>query len=169
MRLQSQRGMLGLGSEDVGPRHESSEKAMAFKVFEKGSAPVPSVPSVTIQKKGLFSLNDAAVRLLDDPEAVQFLWDEDRRVIGLQAVPLATPNAYPARRQGAAKGNKQPNRGPVLVAGTMFTKFIELDTSQAKRWIPRMEGDVLIIDLNEPGQPVTSNRNRNKQQENDGD
>ncbi|WP_245760828.1 hypothetical protein [Micrococcus terreus] len=124
---------------------------------------------MTIQKKGLFSLNDAAVRLLDDPEAVQFLWDEDRRVIGLQAVPLATPNAYPARRQGVAKGNKQPNRGPVLVAGTMFTKFIELDTSQAKRWIPRMEGDVLIIDLNEPGQPVTSNRNRNKQQENDGD
>jgi len=48
---------------------------MAFELFEKGSAPAPTVPSVTIQKKGLFSLNEAAQKLLDAPEAIQFLWD----------------------------------------------------------------------------------------------
>lgn len=142
---------------------------MGFKVFEKGSAPAPSVPSVTIQRKGLFSLNEAAVRLMGDPEAVQFLWDEDRRIIGLRTVPLDAPNAYPTRRQGASKEKKRGNRGPVLVAGTMFTKFIDLDTSQARRWVPRMDGDILTIDLNELGQPVTSNRNRSQQVEPGGD
>ncbi len=129
---------------------------MAFQVFQKGSAPVSTVPSVTIQKRGLFSLNDAAQALLNFPEALQFLWDPERRAIGLRSVPIADPNAYPARRQATAAGRE--GRGPILVAGTLFTKFIELDTSIAKRWVPTVEDDVLIIDLNQPGQLVVANR-----------
>lgn len=129
---------------------------MAFKVFEKGSAPIPTVPSVTIQKRGLFSLNEAAQRMLDSPEALQFLWDEERRIIGLRAARLDEPNAYPARRQGTAAGRE--GRGPVLVAGTLFTRFIGLDTSAAKRWVPKLEEGLLTIDLNEPGQAVAANR-----------
>lgn len=136
---------------------------MAFKVFEKGSAPVSSVPSVTIQKRGLFSLNEAAQEMLKSPEALQFLWDEERNVIGLRAVTLDAPNAYPARRQATAAGKS--GRGPVLVAGTLFTKYIGLDTSVAKRWVPKLEEDVLIIDLNEPGQTVIANRSRKSSSE----
>lgn len=131
---------------------------MAFKVFEKGSAPASTVPSVTIQKRGLISLNEAAQRMLDSPEAVQFLWDEDRRIVGLRAARLDEPNAYPARRQATGAGRE--GRGPVLVAGTLFTKFIGLDTSVAKRWVPKLEGDLLTIDLNEPGQAVVANRSK---------
>lgn len=136
---------------------------MAFKVFEKGSAPVSSVPSVTIQKRGLFSLNEAAQEMLKSPEAIQFLWDEERKVIGLRGVTLDAPNAYPARRQATSAGKS--GRGPVLVAGTLFTKFIGLDTSVAKRWVPKLEEDVLIIDLNEPGQTVIANRSRESSSE----
>lgn len=134
---------------------------MGFEVFEKGSAPMPSVPSVTIQKKGLFSLNEAAQKLLNNPEAIQFLWDAERKVIGLRPVQVTEPNAYPARRQNTAAGKR--GRGPVLVAGTMFTKFIGMDTSVARRWVPKVEDGMLIIDLNEPGQTVIANRNRSKQ------
>lgn len=131
---------------------------MAFELFQKGSAPIPSVPSVTIQKRGLFSLNDAAQSLIGTPEAIQFLWDSERRLIGLKPVSLDTSNAYPARRQ--VTSSRSTNRGPVLIAGTMFTKFIQLDTSKARRWIPRLEDGLLIIDLNNPGTPVSSNRGR---------
>lgn len=134
---------------------------MGFEVFEKGSAPAPTVPSVTIQKRGLFSLNDAAYRLIGEPEAVQFLWDSQRRLIGIRGVPLSAPNAYPARRQNPAKESRR-NRGPILAAGTMFTKYIELDTSTAKRWNPTLEDDMLVIDLKEPGQTVIANRDRSK-------
>ena len=130
---------------------------MAFKVFEKGSAPAPTIPTVTIQKRGMFSLNDAAFRMIGEPEGVQFLWDSDTRQIAIQAVPLTSPNAYPTRRQGASKDSK---RGIVLIAGTMFTKFIDIDTSVAKRWVPKVEDGMLIVDLNEPSQTVASTRRK---------
>lgn len=135
---------------------------MAFKVFEKGSAPAPTIPTVTIQKRGMFSLNDAAFRLIGEPEGVQFLWDGDSKQIAIEAVPLTSPNAYPTRRQGPGKDSK---RGIVLIAGTMFTKFIGIDTSVAKRWVPRVEDGMLIVDLNEPSQTVASTRRKTEPSE----
>lgn len=129
---------------------------MGFKVFEKGSAPAPTIPTVTIQKRGMFSLNGAAFSSIHEPEAVQFLWDEENRLIAIQAAKLTDPNAYPTRRQGPAGAPQK--RGIVLIAGTMFTKFIGIDVSVAKRWVPERDGDMLIVDLNKPAQTVASNR-----------
>jgi hypothetical protein len=126
---------------------------MPFEVFKKSSAPVSTVPSVTIQKRGLMSLNRAAYRLLGEPEAVELLWDRERRVIGIRSAALRSPDAYPARPQSA-----RPDRGPILVAGSMFTRYIGLDTTEAKRWVPELEQDILCIDLKVEGQPVSSNR-----------
>lgn len=127
--------------------------AVGFEVYKKSSAPVASVPSVTIQKRGLISLNRAAYAMIDAPEAVELMWDGDRRMIGLRGAPLESPDAYPARPQSSSS-----NRGPVLVAGSLFTRFIGLDTSTAKRWVPSLEDGILTIDLNVEGQPVSSNR-----------
>ena len=128
---------------------------MPFEVFQKGSAPIPTVPSLTIQKRGLLSLNRAALKLMGDPVAVELLWDADRQVIGLRPVALESPNAYPVRPQSAGS-----DRGPVLVAGNLFTRFIGIDTSEARRWVPSLEGDILCVDISSPGQRVTSNRSR---------
>lgn len=136
---------------------------MGFEVFEKGSAPVSTVPAVTIQKRGLFSLNDAAYRLIGAPEAVQFLWDEDERLIALKPVPKDDLNGYPARRQNSTKGT-----GPVLVAGAMFTRHIDLDTTHAKRWTPAIQDGLLIVDLKQDGALVISNRDRRKTSTADG-
>jgi hypothetical protein len=133
---------------------------MGFKVFEKGSAPVATVPSVTIQKRGLISLNRAAFNLIGAPGAMELLWDDERRVIGLRAAPIDKPNAYPARPQTSKTG-----RGPVMIAGSLFTRFIGLDTSDAHRWVPTLEGEILCIDLNTPGQTVRSNRTKAARQE----
>jgi hypothetical protein len=126
---------------------------MAFEVFKKSSAPVSTVPSITIQKRGLISLNRAAYDLIGTPNAVELLWDAERRVIGIRPTALENPDAYPARPQSA-----QSNRGPILVAGNLFTRYIGLDTTSAKRWVPQMEDDILTIDLKVEGQPVSSNR-----------
>lgn len=130
---------------------------MGFIVYEKGSSPAPTVPSATVQKRGLISLNRAAMDMLrgdssEDPEGVELLWDPDRKVIGIRGVPLDSPNAYPLR----AQGNK--SKGPFLIAGTMFTRFIELDTSGARRWTPSSEEGILCIDLNSPSAKVASRR-----------
>lgn len=126
---------------------------MGFEVFKKSSAPVPTVPSVTIQKRGLISLNRAAFKMLREPEAVELLWDSGRRIVGLRSSSIQSPDAYPARPQST-----KSDRGPILIAGSLFTRYIGLDTSEAKRWVPYMEGDVLCLDLTVEGQPVSSNR-----------
>jgi len=128
---------------------------MGFEVFEKSSAPLAKVPTVTIQMRGLVSLNRSAYALIDNPEAVEFLWDAQRRVIGLRPAPVESPNAYPARPQ-----NAKSETGPILIAGAAFTKFYEIDTTEARRWVPRMEGNILCVDLESPGQRVHSNRTR---------
>lgn len=126
---------------------------MGFEVFQKSSAPVSRVPSVTLQKKGLLSINRAAHALIGSPEAVQLLWDPERRVMGLKPVPEADPNGYPARPQSAKTG-----KGPILVAATKFTQFYDIDTTTSLRYVPFAEDGVLCIDVSKPGQPVTSNR-----------
>jgi hypothetical protein len=126
---------------------------MGFEVYEKGSAPVATVPTVTIQKRGLMSMNRAAYALIGSPEGLELLWDADRNVIGLRPAELTNPNAYPARAQ-----NSSSDKGPILVAAGMFTKYIKIDTSEARRWVPKVEDGILCIDLNEPAQRATGNR-----------
>lgn len=128
---------------------------MAFEVFEKKSAPLAKIPSVTVQRRGLISLNRSAHALIGSPEAVEFLWDGERRIIGLRATEETNPNAYPVRPQSS-----KSEGGPVLVAGSAFTKFHGIDTSKAYRYVPTLEDGILCIDVSEPGQPVTSNRLR---------
>lgn len=126
--------------------------SVGFEVFQKSSAPVSKVPTVTIQKRGLLSLNRAAHALIGKPEYVQLLWDPDRRVIGVRATDGNDPNAYPARPQS------QKDKGPVLVAGSMFTRYYDIPTEQSRRWIVNAEDDILMIDLNKESQVATSNR-----------
>lgn len=126
---------------------------MAFEVYQKGSAPVSTVPTVTVQKRGLISLNRAAYNLIGEAEAVELLWDTERQVIGLRPAELTNPNAYPARPQNVSSA-----KGPILVAGGKFTQFIGLDTSRAVRWVPSVEDDILCIDISKPGQVASSNR-----------
>ncbi|MGB7449085.1 MAG: hypothetical protein WA892_08165 [Ornithinimicrobium sp.] len=146
-------------------------KGVGFKVFEKGSAPVQTVQSVTVQKHGLISLHAAAHQMLDEAEAVTLMWDAERRLIGLKPCDTSDPNGYPARPTGGSTvstdsngAQKRASKGrSVLVAGTMFTQYIGLDTSAAHRWTPKLEGDVLVVDLKEEGQRVVSNRNKAKE------
>ncbi|NYJ76505.1 hypothetical protein [Allobranchiibius huperziae] len=133
---------------------------MPFEEFQKGSAPVSTVPAITIQKRGLFSVNDAAYKMLGEPMMVTFLWDAEARRIAISPSDESNLNAYPARRQNQSKGT-----GPVLIAGTMFAKFIGIDTTNAKRWTPSLEDGMLILDLNVEGSLVIANRNRPKQDE----
>lgn len=126
---------------------------MGFEVFAKSSAPLSKVPTVTLQRRGTISINRAAFNLMKEPDAVELLWDGDRRLVGFRAAPVDAPNAYPVRAQ-----NQKTDAGPFLIAGTAFTKYYDIDTSQAVRYVPKADGDIVFIELDGPSQHVTSNR-----------
>lgn len=134
---------------------------MGFTVYEKGSAPVPTTPSVTIQRRGMLSINRAAFEGLGKPEGVELLWDAERKAIAMRPAPLTNQNAYPVRPQG----QNNAERGPWLVAGTLFTQFIGLDTSEAFRWTPTFEDGMLIIDVSKPGSRATNPRRKAAKQD----
>lgn len=124
---------------------------MAFDVFLKQRQPATTDPAVTIQKRGAFSLNARAFADLGDPNAVELLYDADERLIGIRPSTLDSRNAYPVRV--VTKGSSS-----YLVTGTAFANYYGIPLGTARRWIGRMQDGMLILDLKEPGDEVTSNR-----------
>ena len=88
---------------------------MPFEVFDKRMTPLAKAPSVTIQKRGVISLNKAAHDLIDSAETVELLYDRGRQVIALRASDDSSPHAY-AVRNGSKRGP-----GQAIVSATAFT------------------------------------------------
>lgn len=126
---------------------------MAFEVFDKRLTPLAKAPIITIQMRGIFSMNRAAYALIESPTHVELLYDKDERVIGIRAVGDDVPHGYEVRAQ-----TKDKVSGPVIVAGTAFTQYYKIDTNVSRRWTPTVENGILRIDLKEPGVEIKGNR-----------
>jgi len=124
---------------------------MPFEEFDKRAAAASKSPFVTIQRRGLFSLNRAAIELMGNPEAVVLLYDREEKLIGFRPAPLTDPRALPVRSQGK-------NASTFMVAGQAFAKYYDLDTSVAQRYAVEMRGDILVLDLKARSVDVTGPR-----------
>jgi hypothetical protein len=101
-------------------------------------------PFVTLQKKGIISLNRAAFEALNHPEAVELLYDRDGHLMALRHVDSSVEHSYAVRSPAG-------NRGTWLVAAGAFASYYEIDISASVRRPARIEDDLLIVDLNDPG------------------
>ncbi|MFT8394778.1 hypothetical protein [Propionibacterium sp.] len=124
---------------------------MAFEVFNKRVAPLGKEPSVTIQRRGIFSFNGAAHKLIDNADTVELLFDRERNVIGIRPA-AASPNTYQIRPQ------PRSNTGLTLLSAAAFTQYYRIDTSVSRRWRPTMKDGILCIDLNGESAEVHGNR-----------
>jgi hypothetical protein len=123
---------------------------MPFETFRRQRTR-PGEPSLTIQRKGVFSLNREAFEALGRPEAVELLYDPDERLIGVRNVDSSADHSYQVRGMGRRSATW-------LVSGTAFTNYYGIDTSVSTRRVARIENELLIVDLKDPGVQVTSNR-----------
>lgn len=101
-------------------------------------------PFVTIQKKGVISINRAAFEALGNPEFVELLYDPDARLVGLRRVDSSVEHAYQVRA---------PVEGHAtwVISGAAFVSYYEIDTSTSVRRGASMDGDLLVVNLNDPG------------------
>lgn len=129
-----------------------------FKQFDKSGARLVKTPELTIQGKGTMGLNAAAYNLMGAPEAIEFLYDPDAKVIGLRPVPPDDNHAYPVR----PVGGKNSRAKTYLVAGTAFLNYYGIPFGEPRRREVKFADGVLIVDLNDPGRSAMSNRNRAK-------
>ncbi|MDQ1130396.1 hypothetical protein [Microbacterium sp. SORGH_AS_0888] len=131
---------------------------MGFEVFDKRMAPLAKAPSVTIQKRGIFSINRAAHNLIGAPDTVELLFDRDARIIAMK--PSSEPHAYAIRPQTAS------GTGQVILSATAFTQYYDVDTDVSRRYKPYEQDGLLCIDLKGPSIEVIGNRSK---QEDDSD
>ncbi|MEX5297002.1 hypothetical protein QYM41_17135 [Kocuria sp. CPCC 205268] len=127
---------------------------MPFEVFDKRMTPLAKAPSVTIQKRGVISLNKAAHDLVDNAETVELLYDRDRQVMALRVADDSSPHAY-AVRNGSKRGP-----GQAIISATAFTQHYGIDTTATRRWKPFLEDGMLCVDLTQEGTVITGNRTK---------
>lgn len=125
---------------------------MPFEIFDRSKSVYGRSPNVTIQARGIFSINQAAYRRMGEPRYVYLMYDPDQRLIGIQGT---------TDDQGGHKVRVADQAGAAaVISGTAFTKYYDIDTTESLRWEPRFDGDVLIVDLKVPGRPIGSRRTR---------
>jgi hypothetical protein len=134
---------------------------MGFEVFDKRNAPLAKSPSVTIQRRGIFSINKAAHKLINEAETVELLFDRENQVIGLRPAEVS-PHAYAIRKSARESGQ-------AILSATAFTQYYEIDTSVSRRWEPRLNEGVLCIDLRGHSTEVRGNRSKGQGPESRGD
>ena len=129
--------------------------SMPFEVFDKKAATASKSPMVTIQKQGSFSLNRAAYKLIEEPEAVELLFDRAKQLIGFRPASPDSPRSYPVRPQGKSGAT-------LMIAGQAFTKYYKLDTSVARRYSAKVTDGILVVDLKGESVDVTGPRSAMK-------
>jgi hypothetical protein len=126
------------------------EFRMSFEVFNRRSAPLAKAPSLTIQKRGTFSMNKAAHRMINEPESVELLFDRDSQIVAIR--PSNEAHAYTLRTQGKS------DTGQVVLSGAAFTKYYDIDTSVSRRFKPYEQEGMLCVDLRGESSEVVGNR-----------
>src|SRR5579859_2525050 len=124
---------------------------MPFETFRRQRVAPSQEPTVSIQRRGIMSLNLAGFTALGSPEAVELLYDRDRSLVGVRAVDPSAPSAYTIRSSGSGSRNN------FVFSGTAFTQYYGIPTEVTTRRTARLEDDTLIIDLNDPGEKIVGN------------
>lgn len=125
---------------------------MGFEVFDKRMAPLAKAPSVTIQKKGIFSINRSAHQLIGAPDTVELLFDKDSSIIAMR--PSEESHAYAVRPQ------TNSGTGQVILSASAFTQYYDIDTEVSRRYKPYEQDGMLCIDLRGPSVEVVGNRTK---------
>lgn len=133
------------------------EDLVAFEVFDKRMTPRDTEPSVTIQKRGIFSISRAAHKLIGDASSVELLYDPDREIIAMR--PSNASHAYTLRAQSSRA------MGQMILSATAFTQYYKIDTSVSRRWKPYEEDGMLCIDLRSHGIEIVGNRTKREDAE----
>jgi len=115
---------------------------MPFETFTRQRK--TGLPYVTLQKKGVISLNGAAFEALGRPEQVELLYDRDAHQMALRRVDDSVEHAYKVRAP-------HENHQTWLISGGAFASYYEIDISASVRRPAHLDGDLLVVDLKHPG------------------
>lgn len=111
-----------------------------FEEFtQRNTVPASTEPTITINLRGYFGLNQAAALALGEAKRVVLLYDKQNDAVGIKPVTKELPHSYPLRRQTSGRS--------YLVSGAAFCKHYGIDISKPRKFKAQIEGSVLVFDL----------------------
>jgi hypothetical protein len=114
-------------------------KKPTFEKFRRYKVTEGDVPIVSVHLRGIFALNKNAYDALGQPEAIEMLYAPEERIIGFQAAPRSSPDAYAVRHH---------TKTAFQVEGRAFLKYYNVpDEALGRRYRAEMIDDVLTINL----------------------
>ncbi|MGW6004373.1 hypothetical protein ACWFNS_09175 [Oerskovia enterophila] len=108
-----------------------------FETYEKQRTSPGAPPQVTLQSRGIFSLNPSAFKVMGSPRYVELLYAADRKAVALRAVAEETQAAYQVRPAN--------NGGAFNVAGRAFMVFHGIELNDSRRYSPQHAADGVIV------------------------
>jgi len=97
-------------------------------------------------------MNVVAYESLGRPEYLEFLFDKKDKIVGLRPLKAETQFSYPIRELKSASG------GTFSASAKAFMLFYGISMTSSIRRLAFLSGEVLCIDLKDPGVDVTSGR-----------
>jgi hypothetical protein len=117
------------------------DKKPAFEKFRRYKVTEGDTPIVALHLRGIFALNKNAYDLLGQPEAVEMLYAPEQRIIGFQAAPKSSPDAYAVRH--TTKTAHQ-------VEGRAFLKYYNIpEDAKGRRYNAELVDDILTINIDQ--------------------
>ena len=138
---------------------EGMVSQLAFEKFEKSKAVLGRRPNVTIQARGIISINQSAYERMGRPSFVDLMYDVDTKRVGI----VGTDDEQEGHRVRVA----DQKGASAIVSGTAFTNYYDIPNKKTLRWEPEFEGRMLIIDLKVPGKAPGKRRQAASEEPND--
>ncbi|WP_047866698.1 hypothetical protein [Rubrobacter aplysinae] len=114
---------------------------MPFQKFRRAYATGEHYPLVSVHARGLFGFNTAGFEAMGEPEYVELLYDDQRKIIGIQPAEVDSVDAYRLRKHTSHS---------YQVAAKAFLAFYELPESiMGKRFSASMNDGILEVDISE--------------------
>ena len=114
-----------------------------FETFTRKAGQVDLRPLVTLQRRGVLTLNRAAYEAMGSPQAAELLFDRANRVIGIRPINPDAAHAYPLR--------KQPDSSTYVITAKSFTKAYAIPRDVTRRWEAAVRDGMLTIELEPRG------------------
>ncbi|MBV9279379.1 MAG: hypothetical protein JOZ41_04805 [Chloroflexi bacterium] len=123
------------------------EDLEGLKPFTRRHARTTNAPTLSIQKGGGATLNVIGGEAIGNPSAVDLFFNEERKLLALQAASPESPYAYPLRNSSGR------GRHYVLSLAALLTHYgIPAETMRG-RYRGALFGDRLVFDLKRPLAP----------------
>ena len=119
-----------------------------FKWFAGGSRGARSFPTCSLTKSGSMTLNDVAVEMLGEPEAVQIGYNPERKQVGMRISERGEPGALALRPVRKPDGTESGSRS--IYARSVLMYYGLLPEENGTFRLTDIGDDVYALSLSDP-------------------